>query len=417
MARITTPLTNTEVKQAKPKDKEYNLTDGNGLMLRVKPNGSKLWLFNYFRPFTKKRANLSFGSYPDLSLSDARLKREASRELLAKDIDPKTQKEKEHTTKRKELNNTFEKIALAWFELYKNKVKDKTAFNTWSALESYILPYIGKKPIGEIEAFYVIEVIQPLAKAGKSEVVKKLCQKLNKIMTFAVNTGLTNSNPLAGIKDAFSSPAVVNLPALKPEELPSLMKTIGAANLKIQTRLLIEWQLHTMCRPGEAAGAMWQEIDLENKLWNIPAERMKKSKAHTIPLSDYALSILETIKPLSHHKKYVFPSHVSSKDHINNEAVNNALKRMGYKDKLVAHGFRTIASSTLNEQGFDPDVIEAALSHVDKNEVRRTYNRTDYLERRRVMMTWWSEYVANCAKTKNTVSTSIIQLHRVAYEG
>ncbi|MFT5851030.1 MAG: integrase [Colwellia sp.] len=408
MARITTPLTNTEVKQAKPKDKEYNLTDGNGLMLRVKPNGSKLWLFNYFRPFTKKRANLSFGSYPDLSLSDARLKRQASRELLAKDIDPKDQKEKEHTTKRKALNNTFEKIALAWFELYKNKVKDKTAFNTWSALESYIFPQIGKKPIGEIEAFYVIEVIQPLAKAGKSEVVKKLCQKLNKIMTFAVNTGLTNSNPLAGIKDAFSSPAVVNLPALKPEELPSLMKTIGAANLKIQTRLLIEWQLHTMCRPGEAAGAMWQEIDVENKLWNIPAERMKKSKPHTIPLTDYALSIMEKIKPLSHHKEYIFPSHVSSKDHINNEAVNNALKRMGYKDKLVAHGFRTIASSTLNEQGFDPDVIEAALSHVDKNEVRRTYNRTDYLERRRVMMAWWSEHIEQ-AKT-GKVLTSINNL-------
>jgi len=393
MARITNPLTNTEVKQAKPKDKEYNLADGNGLMLRVKPNGSKLWLFNYFRPFTKKRANLSFGSYPDLSLSDARLKRHASRELLAKDIDPKTQKEKEHITKRKELNNTFEKIALAWFELYKNKVKDKTAFNTWSALESYILPHIGKKPIAEIEAFYVIEVIQPLAKEGKSEVVKKLCQKLNKIMTFAVNTGLTNSNPLAGIKDAFSAPAVVNLPALKPEELPDLMRTISVANLKIQTRLLIEWQLHTMCRPGEAAGAMWQEIDFENKLWNIPAERMKKSKPHTIPLSDYALSIMEKIKPLSHHKAYIFPSHVNSKDHISKEAVNNALKRMGYKDKLVAHGFRTIASSTLNEQGFDPDVIEAALSHVDKNNVRRTYNRTDYLERRRVMMAWWSEYI------------------------
>lgn len=397
MARITNPLTNTEVKQAKPKDKEYNLADGNGLMLRVKPNGSKLWLFNYFRPFTKKRANLSFGSYPDLSLSDARLMRQSSRELLAKDIDPKSQKEKEHTTKRKELNNTFEKIALSWFELHKKKVKEKTAFNTWSALENYILPHIGKKPIGEIEAFYVIEIIQPLAKAGKSEVVKKLCQKLNKIMTFAVNTGLTNTNPLVGIKDAFSAPAVVNLPALKPEELPSLLKIISAANLKIQTRLLIEWQLHTMCRPGEAAGAMWQEIDFENKLWNIPAERMKKNKPHIIPLTDYTLSILEQIKPLSEHKAYIFPSHVSSKGHINKEAVNNALKRMGYKDKLVAHGFRTIASSTLNEQGFDPDVIEAALSHVDKNEVRRTYNRTDYLERRRVMMTWWSEHI-ECAQ-------------------
>ncbi len=400
MARITTPLTNTEVKQAKPKDKEYNLADGNGLMLRVKPNGSKLWLFNYFRPFTKKRANLSFGSYPELSLSDARLKRQASRELLAKDIDPQAQKEKEHTTKRKELHNTFEKIALAWLELYKEKVKAKTAFNTWSALEKYILPHIGKKPIGEIEAFYVIEVLQPLAKKGKSEVVKKLCQKLNKIMTFAVNTGLTNSNPLVGIKEAFSSPTVVNLPALKPEELPSLMKKISAANLKIQTRLLIEWQLHTMCRPGEAAGAMWQEIDFKNKLWNIPAERMKKSKPHIIPLTDYTLSILEQIKPLSEHKAYIFPSHVSAKDHINKEAVNNALKRMGYKDKLVAHGFRTIASSTLNEQGFDPDVIEAALSHADKNKVRRTYNRTYYLERRRVMMVWWSEHISNAETGK-----------------
>lgn len=409
MARITTPLTDTQIKQAKPKDKEYNLADGKGLMLRIKPTGSKLWLFNYVRPYIKKRANLSFGSYPDLSLADARRKSQEARDLLAKDIDPKTQKEKVSLSKRKDLHNTFEKIALAWFEIYKTKVTAKTARNTLGALNLHIFPHIGKKPINEIEAFYVIEIIRPLATKGKLETVKQICQKLNKIMTFAVNTGLAKSNPLAGIKDAFEAPTVTHLPTIKPEELPSLLTSLNNSNMKLITRHLIYWQLHTMVRSSEAAGAMWQEIDTKNNVWVIPGERMKMKRQHIVPLTEQAIAILNDMKPLSGNSEYIFPADQISR-HINTEAANKALRKLGYKNKLVAHGLRSLASTTLNEQGFDPDVIEAALAHVDKNEVRRAYNRTDYIERRRKLMMWWSDHISEAITGKKSKSKSGLRI-------
>jgi len=183
------------------------------------------------------------------------------------------------------------------------------------------------------------------------------------------------------------------------------MKDISYASIKLVTRYLIEWQLHTMVRPSEAAGAKWQEIDFENKLWIIPAERMKKKREHLVPLTEQTLEILERLRPLSGHREYLFPADRNPRSHINEQTANMALKRMGYEKRLVAHGLRALASTTLNQHGFDPDVVEAALAHIDKNEVRRAYNRADYLERRRVMMDWWSDNVAglnanSCGKLK-----------------
>lgn len=200
-------------------------------------------------------------------------------------------------------------------------------------------------------------------------------------MTFAVNTGVIEHNPLAGIKEAFEKPKKQNMPTIRPDEIPELMKAISYASIKITTRCLIEWQLHTMVRSSEAAKAKWQEIDFENKLWNIPAENMKMKKPHSVPLTEQTLSLLTMMKPISGHREYIFPADRTPKNHANTETVNVALKRMGFKNRLVAHGMRALASTTLNEQGFDPDVIESALAHVDKNEVRRAYNRAEYLER------------------------------------
>lgn len=159
------------------------------------------------------------------------------------------------------------------------------------------------------------------------------------------------------------------------------------------TRCLVEWQLHTMTRPIESATARWQDINVEDKVWIIPEERMKMKKPHTIPLTPQTLSLLETLKEVSGHREYLFPSHRNPRSHVNSQTANMALKRMGFAGELVSHGLRALASTTLNEQGFDPDVIEAALAHVDKNEVRRAYNRAEYIERRRVLMCWWSEHI------------------------
>jgi integrase len=397
MTRTTKPLTNTEVKQAKPKDKVYTLSDGDGLQLRIKPNGTKSWLFDYRRPYTKKRTCLSFGAFPELSLAQARGKRKEARELLAKDIDPKEHREEVNRLNETALNNTLEHIATKWLEVKKAKVSADHATDTWRSLELHIFPNLGKVPIHKVTAVKAIEIINPIAAKGSLETVKRLCQRLNEIMIYAVNTGLVNSNPLAGIGKAYQSPIKQHLPTLKPEQLPTLLTTLSFASIKITTRCVIEWQLHTMVRPSEAAGARWNEIDFENNVWDIQAERMKSKKPHSVPLSTHALSLLEIMKPISSRSDYIFPSNSNIKKHTNASTANMALKRMGFENQLVAHGLRSLASTILNEEGFDPDVIEAALAHIGKNEVRNAYNRAIYLERRKPMMQWWSDHIEQAA--------------------
>ncbi len=397
MAKITKPLTNTEVQQAKAKEKEYNLSDGEGLQLRVRPNGSKLWLLNYQRPFTKKRANLSLGSFPTISLAEARQRKRDARALLANDIDPKEHKDQKEREKLKALNSTFKSVAEIWFEIKKTKVAEVTSKAIWRNFENHVFPKLSHRPIDQINAPETISVLKPLAAKGSLETTDKIIGYLNEIMTFAVNTGVIFSNPLAGIKAAFETPKSKNMATIRPEELPELMTALSYASIKITTRCLIEWQLHTMVRPSEAAGAKWSEIDFDNKLWLVPAERMKMKKEHTVPLTESALKLLEIMYPHSGHREYIFPADRKPKEPSNSQTANMALKRMGFKNRLVAHGMRSIASTALNEQGFDGDVIESALAHVDKNEVRRAYNRAEYLERRRPVMEWWSEFINKAA--------------------
>jgi integrase len=393
MAKITKPLTNTEVKQAKAKEKPYKLFDGAGLVLKVRVNGSKSWLFMYKKPFVTKRAELVFGMYPSITLAEARELRTTANELLSKDIDPKEHKDELKRQQQETLSNTFEQVAANWFQVKKTEISADYAKDLWRSLELHIFPALGKHPISKITAPLTIDVIKPIAAKGSLETVKRLTQRLNEIMNYAVNTGLIHASPLTGIKAAFKKPEKNNMPTLTPDQLPELMKTISYASIKIVTRCLIEWQLHTMVRPSEAAGAKWSEIDLENNQWLIPAERMKKKRDHTVPLTKQTIELLERLQPISGHREYLFPADRDPKKHANESTANAALKRMGFHKKLVAHGMRALASTTLNEQGFDGDVIESALAHVDKNEVRRAYNRAEYLERRRKLMYWWSEHI------------------------
>lgn len=397
MAKLTKPLTNTEVSQAKPKDKEYNLSDGQGLSMRVKPNGSKIWLFNYYHPHTNKRNNISFGTYPPITLKQAREHRDDAKALLANKVDPKSHRESVKLQLQREHNNTLENVAADWFAVKKPTLTPTYAEDVIRSIEKHIFPAMGKTPITMINAVDAIRVLKPLAAAGSLETVKRLCQRLNEIMTFSVNTGVISHNPLAGISKAFEAPTRINMPTLQPDDLPILMKALNTASIKIVTRCLIEWQLHTMVRPGEAAGTRWDEIDLDSRLWTIPAARMKKKREHVVPLTEQAIQLLMLIKPISGHREFVFPGDRNPKNHVNQSTANIALKRMGFNKKLVAHGLRSLASTTLNEQGHDPDVIESALAHVDKNTVRSAYNRADYLKRREKLMCWWSDHIEQAA--------------------
>lgn len=404
MAKVTTRLTDKEIKAAKPRDKEYVLCDGDGLRLRIKPTNSKLWLLNYKRPYTKKRTNLSLGTYPTVSLAQARKFVIEAQTLLAQDIDPKVHRDNRYSEEQALTEYTVEKVSLLWFELKKQNITENYAEDIWRSLERHIFPRLGGVPISKLTAPQAIEVIRTVEALGSLETVKRLVQRMNEMMNYAVNCALVHANPLTRIYAVFQKPNKNNMAALKPEELPELMMAIANASIKRTTRCLLEWQLHTMTRPAEASGARWDEIDVEAKIWTIPPERMKKRREHRIPLTEQVLTLLEVIKPISGHREYVFPSDRDPKKPCNSQTANMALKRMGFAGRLVSHGLRSLASTTLNEQGFESDLIEAALAHVDDNQVRSAYNRTDYLERRIPLMCWWSGHIEEASMGTFSVS-------------
>lgn len=389
MARTTRPLTNTEVSRAKATDKDMTLHDGDGLFLIVKTSGKKLWRFRYQRPTSKQRTMIGLGAFPALSLAEARSLRAQYLSSLARGIDPQTQAEQAAEQQQIAIESIFLNVAANWFAMKRNSVTPDYAKDIWRSLEKDIFPTIGEIPVQEIKARTLVEALEPIKARGALETVRRLVQRINEIMIYAVNTGLIDTNPASGIGMAFEKPKKQNMPTLRPEELPKLMRSLIMSNLSVPTRCLIEWQLLTLVRPSEASGARWVEIDLIAKLWTIPAERMKAKREHIVPLSSQALEILELMKPISFHREYVFPSRNDPKQPMNSQTANAALKRIGYSGRLVAHGLRSIASTAMNEQGFKADVIEAALAHSDKNEVRRAYNRSTYLNDRIELMDWW----------------------------
>ncbi|MBT5032234.1 MAG: tyrosine-type recombinase/integrase [Proteobacteria bacterium] len=393
MPKSIAPLSSTQVRQAKPKSSEYSLADGKGLYLRVKPHGTKLWLFNYQKPYTKNRTNISIGIFPTVTLAQARSTRENYNSMLSDNIDPKEHRITEEQKRAEAHSNTFENVYTKWMKLKEPEISETYYKKIKGRLEKYIIPKIGKTPIHKVNAVDTIAAISPVADDKKLETVKKLCGWINEIMVYAVNTGVTFANPLTGIGKAFNSPKPTHLPTLKPNELPELMSAIDTASIKLVTKCLIEWQLHTMVRPGEAAGTLWEEIDQDKALWDIPAKRMKQKRRHVIPLSPQAIKILKTLKPVSGHRKHVFPSNNSPRNHANTQTANMAIKRMGFKGRLVAHGLRGLASTTLNEEGLESELIEFALAHVDTNSVRDAYNHAEYIERRRKLMCWWSDHI------------------------
>ncbi|ENA3135992.1 integrase [Salmonella enterica] len=393
MARQTKPLFVKEIESAKPKEADYVLYDGDGLELLIKSSGSKIWQFRYIRPVTKKRAKKSIGPYPSVTLADARNYRAESRSLLAKQIDPQEHQQEQLRSSLEAKTNTFQLVAERRWNVKKASVTEDYTEDIWRSLERDVFPAIGDVSVTDIKAHTLVQAVQPVQARGALETVRRLCQRINEVMIYAQNTGLIDAVPSVHIGKAFEKPQKKNMPSIRPDQLPQLMQTMRTASISLSTRCLFMWQLLTITRPVEAAEARWEEVDIEAREWKIPAARMKMNRDHTVPLSDEAIAILEMMKPLSGNREFIFPSRIKPNKPMNSQAVNASLKRAGFGGVLVSHGLRSIASTALNEQGFPPDVIEAALAHVDKNEVRRAYNRSDYLEPRRPMMQWWADFI------------------------
>lgn len=405
MARKATPLTTTQIKAAKPAEKEYTLQDGGGLFLVIKPSGSKLWRFNYYRQSNKKRTIISLGSLDEVSLADARKRRSEYRTLIAAGTDPQEYERQKLEAEARRQGNTFENVAALWYEMKKNQnLAHNTIKDIWRSLEKYVFPYIGNTPIDTLTARRFVEILTPIKARGNLETLKRVLQRINEVMDFAANSGLIDINTAANVRKAFPSPTKKHMPTIRPEQLPQLMHDLSIASIERQTRLLIEWQLLTATRPAEASAARWEEINLEAATWTIPAGRMKMRRDHVIPLCAQAMAVLEAMKPISARREHVFPSLKNPVQSMSSQTANAALRRMGYAGVLVSHGLRAIFSTAANEEGFEPDVIEAALAHVDTNEVRRAYNRSNYLEKRKVLMCWWGDFV-EAAATGTTIAS------------
>ena len=404
MARTTKPLTNTEIEKAKPQASKYSLPDGQGLFLLIMPNGSKLWRFNYYKPITKKRTEMSFGAFPQISLANARQMREESRALLSKGIDPQKQREQDEHDKKMEIATTYEAVAWAWFEYRKSKRNFSEGYrkDVESLIRRNLLPHFGHLPISQITAPMALKAFKQYQDEGKLEKLKRTIQKHNEIMTYALHRELIPFNPTANISKEFDSPTVEHFKTIKPEDLGEFIYTLNNAQIHLQTRYLILWQLLTMTRPNEAATAKYEDIDERSRIWTVYIQKGikqdERGRIHKITLSRQAMALLREIKKLNGGKVYLFPSVKNPQTHVNTQTANGAIKRMGYKGKLVAHGLRSIASTYLNEQGFNSDLIEVALSHMNSDRIKAAYDRGERLEQRFKLLQAWGDFIEQCSQ-------------------
>lgn len=409
MPRVATPLTDTQIRKAKP---PKLLVDGQGLALRVSNTSqgtTRTWVFNYYKPFTKKRTNIGLGNYEDVSLADARRKRDDYRAQLARNIDPKDYRREQELEGRRAALSTFDTVYREWLEVRGDDWSEGYKQRITKAMELHILPGLGKLPVKQITREHGKMLLQPLAERKSLETVTKLCRWSNEVLEYALDCHLITDNPFKTLRKSFKKARSTNRPWIAPAELPSFLKILEKSAKSIEVENLILWQLHTMVRPAEAAGTRWDEIDLDKKLWVIPAERMKGRKnpnspqakriPHEVPLSDQAIAILEEMKPISGHRDHVFPSRNHPRQGMNASTANVAIKRMlaDKPMKLVAHGFRSTASTACNEAQFAPHVVEAALAHLDVSSIKGTYDHSTHLEQRRVMMQWWSNFIQDAA--------------------
>ncbi|EHR0930179.1 tyrosine-type recombinase/integrase [Salmonella enterica] len=396
MPKVATKLTDTEIKKAKPTEKEFTLWDGDGLFLRIKPSGKKIWHLGYTVPLTKKRAKMSLGFYPYLTLAQARALRDEYLSLLAQGIDPQSHNEQKAQALKDATEHTFQTVAKKWLDekIKTSGISQDHAKDIWRSLERNIFPTLGDVPIKEIRTKMLKQHLDPIEQRGVLETLRRIISRLNEIFRYAATEELIEFNPADNLIQRFSKPKKQNMPALPPDELPRFMTALSNASIRLETRLLIEWQLLTWVRPGEAVRARWTDIDEESKYWNIPSDFMKMKRPHKVPLSKEAIRILESMKPISGHREWVFPSIKNPLTHMHEQTANAALIRMGLGGELVAHGMRSIARTAAEEAGkFRTEVLEAALAHSKKDEIIAAYNRTEYLVERVELMQWWSDYL------------------------
>ncbi len=414
------PLTDTQIKKARPQAKPVRLYDERGLYLEIRAaadgTASKWWRFKY--RFEGKEKLISLGTYPDISLASAREKRDDARTMVASGIDPSAAKRAQRESRTAAVANSFEAVAREWHQqMHVPKVSAGHAERTLIRLEQDVFPWLGAKPIGEVTASEVLKTLRRIEARGAIETAHRAKQACGQVFRYAVATGRAERDPTGDLKDALTPVVVEHMPAITdPKRVGELLRAIDSYKGHQVTRAALQLAPLVFVRPGELRKAEWWEIDLDGAEWRIPSERIKRTKQekasgapHVVPLSTQAVEILRELKPLTDYSRFVFPSLRTRERPMSDAAVLAALRRMGFpKEEMTGHGFRAMARTLLAERlGVDEAAIEAQLAHGVRDSLGRAYNRTTWLEQRRQMMQTWADYL-----DKLRVGADVIELQR-----
>lgn len=388
------PLTDTAVKSAKRREKPYKVSDERGLYVEVRPNGGKWWRLRY--RYAGKQKLLALGTYPDVSLKEARQKRDKARQLLADGIDPSAHKKQQKREAKIAAANSFESVAREFIARQANVWTAKYAAGQLRRMELDLFPLIGARPIAEIDPPELLDVLRRIEARGSLDMAARMRQTAGQVFRYGIACGLCKRDPSADLRGALTPHKTKHMAAVKPEEFPELLRRIDDYDGDLVTRLALQFLALTFVRTSDLIGASWNEFDADNALWIIPAKRLKMKDGcdHVVPLARQALDVLARLRELNGHSEYVFASPRTPKKPISNNTILYALYRLGYHSRMTGHGFRALASSILNESGlWSPDVIERQLAHYERNRVRAAYNRAEFLTQRREMMQWYADHL------------------------
>lgn len=388
-------LSDMAIKQAKPRPKPYKMADGRGLYLFIMPHGGKAWRFKY--RFMGKEGMISLGVYPDIGLKEARDRREQTRKLVANGINPSEHRKAIKQAAIESYANTFEVVALEWHQKHSVRWTEGNKKKVLARLEKDVLPWLGKQRIETINAPDLLKILNRVENRGAADTAHRVLQTCGQIFRYAVATGRIKYNPCPDLRGALMPVKKDHYAAItEPKELGGLLRAIRGYQGDMITKAALQLTPLVFLRPGELRNAMWAEIDFENALWTIPAQRMKvKNQGHLVPLSRQAIEILRDVERISYNSMYVFPGIRTKKRPISDNTINAALRRMGYsREVMTAHGFRATARTILDEiLAVRPDIIEHQLAHAVRDPNGRAYNRTSHLAERKKMMQDWADYL------------------------
>lgn len=387
------PLSDTTIRNAKPADKPRKLADGGGLYIEVAPSGGKWWRFKY--RFEGKEKRLSLGVYPDVGLKDAREKHAEARKLLAAGVDPSANKKASKAAQGERAANSFEIVAREWFDKHTPSWKENHSSKIIRRLEVDIFPWLGACPVGEITAPDLLAAVRRIESRGALETAHRALANCGQVFRYAIATGRAQRDTAADLRGSLPPVKEKHHASITdPKAVGELLRDIDGYQGAFITRCALRLAPLVFLRPGELRKAEWAEIDLDKAEWRIPATRMKMNAVHIVPLASQAVAILRELHPLTGLGKYVFTGARTTTRPMSENAVLGALRRLGYTtDEMTGHGFRSMASTLLNEQGFNRDAIERQLAHAERDGVRAAYNYAEYLPERKRMMQQWADYL------------------------